>query len=271
MIGGVGGAPNLGALTEARPGAAAIAPTPGVPEAEGATCRQCHPAGVPPRDGRPTSLLTRPVSSRCEEAFMAGKPQLAWRTFPGFSPDPLRAVPREDAPDGDGWVGTVTNSTFGGFASLAYAGDEGLTDYSVEAWVYIEVVPGRQGPIQGIAIRVDPNGERFYRLGAQLRAEPRLTLAYVGKDVNHFPVYLREWSAADIPGGTPKASGWHRMKLRAAGNKLWASWNDHELPGSPISDSRIRGGYFGVYANFVGGRQLAQTLVDGIVAKGDRG
>lgn len=112
---------------------------------------------------------------------------------------------------------------------------------------------------------MDPQGERFYRLAAHFTTKPELTLAYVGKDVNNFPVHLRTWDASEIPGGVPKTSGWHRMRLSAVGEQFWAYWDDKELPGGPAIDYRIRSGYFGVYANFVGGRQNARTLVDALV------
>jgi len=199
------------------------------------------------------------------ERFADGKSRLEWRAFPDFSPDPLRPVPRADDPDGDGWAGLVTNQTLGGFASLSYAGPEDLEDYSVEAWVFVDVVSGAQGPLQGIAIRVDPRARRFYRLAARFTTEPSLTLAYVGRDVNNFPVYLRRWKPGEIPGGVPRVSGWHRMKLRAVGAQFWAYWDGSLLPGIPVGDNRIRRGQFGVYATFVGGTQLAQTFVDDLI------
>lgn len=199
------------------------------------------------------------------ETFADGRLQAAWRTFPGFSPDPLEAVRRADAPGGDGWAGLVSNRTFGGFASLSYTGTLDLDDATVEAWVYVDVVSGPQGPLQGLAVRVDPAGQRYYRLAARFNAEPSLSFAYVGRDVNNFPVILREWSPAEIPGGLPAAAGWHRMRIRAAGSQFWLWWDSVPLPGSPITDGRIPRGAVGVYATFVGGQQLAQTFVDDLI------
>ncbi|MDR7519195.1 MAG: hypothetical protein QN131_10515 [Armatimonadota bacterium] len=224
-------------------------------------------AGVPTSPSWAAALPWTMMQTRVilREGFAAGSTQVAWQTFPGFSPDPLQPVPRPDAPDGDGWAGLVSNRTLGGFASLSYAGPADLDDYSVEAWVYVDVVEAPQGPLQGIAIRVDPVQRRYYRFSARFNAEPSLSLAYVGRDVNNFPDFLREWQPAEIPGGLPSTGGWHRMKLRAVGDRLWAYWNGVLLPGMPVRDGRIRRGHVGVYATFVGGQQLAQTVVDDLV------
>lgn len=202
-----------------------------------------------------------------EERFTDGTADLAWQTFPRFSPDLPEVVRAPDAPSGDGWAGLVTNATFGGFASLAYAGDALLADYSVEAWVRVDVTEAADGPLQGIAVRVDPEGERFYRLAARFGAEPELTLAYVGRDVNHFPVHLGRWGRNEVPGGVPLEGGWHVMGLEVAGDRISASWNGVRLPGSAIVDARIARGYVGIYTNFVGGQQPASTLVDRLVVR----
>jgi hypothetical protein len=199
-----------------------------------------------------------------KEAFYQGNVQLNWQSFPGFSPTRVTAIASKQAPDGDGWVGRISNGTFGGFAALSYAGRPDLSDYSVEAWIFTTVTSDEKGPLNGIAIRVDPVEERFYRLASHFTAEARLTLAYVGRDTNNFPVYLKSWPASSLPGGGPRQSSWNKMKLTASGDSIRAYWNGQELPGSPIRDNRIARGYFGVYANFVGGRQIAETLVDAL-------
>jgi len=204
---------------------------------------------------------------RFEEHFAGGRTHLAWHVFPGFSPDPITPLARPDAPDGDGWVGRVTNQSLGGFASLAYAGDAGLADYTLEAWIFVDVTAEERSPLQGLAVRVDPAGQRFYRLAAQFGATPRLTLAYVGRDVHNFPIYLEEWGAGDLPGGIPAQSGWQHVLLRVANEVLQVRWNGRDLPRGLIRDARIPAGYFGVYTNFVGGEQVTQTLVDAVVVR----
>ena len=240
---------------------------PSTPDTSQGTCQQCHGASGTQREDTAMAPSDSPNTILFAEHFADGKLALNWQVFPFFSPDLIRPVRRIDAPDGDGWIGLVTDQSFGGFASMSYAGEETLSNYSMEAWVYTEVTSSQQAPIHGIAVRVDPKGIRFYRLGAQFGAEPRISFAYVGRDINDFPDYLKTWSAAEIPDGVPSSSGWHRMGLRAEGDRFWAYWDDQELPGGPITDSRIGNGYFGVYDNFVGTQQVAQTFVDAIIVR----
>jgi hypothetical protein len=202
-----------------------------------------------------------------EEHFTGGLLTQDWAPFPGFSPDRLEAVPEAGAPGGDGWAGRVSNAELGGFAALPYAHRLRYRDVAVEAWIFTPVSRSDRGPLQGIAVRVDPAQGRFYRLAIQFTAQPRITLAYVGRDSANFPVYLRTWTGKEIPGGPPPESGWHRLALRAEGDALWAFWDGQALPGSPIIDARIPRGSVGVYANFVGGQQIAETRVDGLIIR----
>lgn len=201
------------------------------------------------------------------EHFTQGLLTLDWAPFPGFSPDRLEAVPDAGAPEGDGWAGRVSNAGLGGFAALSYAHRLRYRDVAVEAWIFTPVSGSDRGPLQGIAVRVDPARGRFYRLAVHFTARPRITTAYVGRDSANFPVYLRTWTGEEIPGGPPRESGWHRLTLRAAGDALWAFWDGQPLAGSPIFDARIPRGSVGVYANFVGSQQIAETRVDGLIIR----
>ncbi len=225
-----------------------------------AKCRRCHY-----HSGPLGAVAPARSSSSVVEPFAGPDPRLDWLSFPRFSPDPFSTLRRSDAPNKDGWVGNVDNESLGGFAALAYSGNPDMTDYSIEAWVYTKVTSNSKGPINAIAIRVDPRGERFYRLGAHFTSEPKLTLAYVGADVNNFPVYLRQWGPEEVPGGIPKQGGWHRMKIVADGDQLSAFWDGRPLPGGPVKDTRIASGYFGIYANFVGTAEVTETLADAVV------
>lgn len=201
-----------------------------------------------------------------EEHFTQGLLTLDWAPFPGSSPDRLEAVPDPGAPGGDGWAGRVSNAGLGGFAALSYAHRLRYRDVAIEAWIFTSVGGGDRGPLQGIAVRVDPARGRFYRLAVQFTAQPRITLGYVGRDSANFPVYLRTWTGAEIPGGSPRESGWHRL-APMVGDALWAFWDGQALLGSPIFDARIPRGSVGAYANLVGGQQIAETRVDGLIIR----
>jgi hypothetical protein len=90
-------------------------------------------------------------------------------------------------------------------------------------------------------------------------------LAYVAKDTKHFPVYLAQWKdAAQLTGGFPKQSGWHRLAIHLTNDKVEVYWNDHKLPGGPFRTDRSERGFIGVYANVTGGLGIAETKVDGL-------
>lgn len=230
-------------------------------------CSICHTKTTDGQKGEPSVSTREPAPRIFRDSFSDGVPQLNWEAFPGFSPDEMQAISRDDTPENDGWVGRVTNQIFGGFASLSYAGHSELSDYLIEAWIYVTVTPNEQGSLHGLAVRVDPEEQRFYRFASQFGSERKLTIAYVGRDTNNFPIFIKEWNESDIPGGAPKRSGWHKMKIRVAGNDFWAYWDDRELPDCPVSDNRISKGYFGVYTNYTGGTNVTQTLVDEVVVK----
>jgi len=62
---------------------------------------------------------------------------------------------------------------------------------------------------------------------------------------------ILNWTAAEIPGGIPSASGWHKMALEFQGSQINVYFDDQLLPGSPITDTEASGGTFGIYC-FVG-------------------
>ncbi len=203
------------------------------------------------------------------ENFHEGLLNLNWSSFPGYSDNALTPILDPDTPQGDMWAGRQTNQQLGGFASLSYAGMASLDDYVMDAWVYTVVVPEGRAPLNGIAVRVDPEEGRFYRFATKFDSEPNLTFAYVGSDTSNYPVYLGTWKSENIPGGAPASSGWHKMAIRGEGDQFWVYWDGQELPGCPLKDDRISKGFFGVYATYVGGKGIIETRVDAITVSGN--
>jgi hypothetical protein len=81
--------------------------------------------------------------------------------------------------------------------------------------LYTQVTRDAKGPLNGIALRIDTVSGNFYRFATQfMGAEPALSLAYVGKETNHYPNYLKCWKPAKIPGGAPQSSGCKKWLLR---------------------------------------------------------
>ena len=195
-----------------------------------------------------------------EEHFTDGHTQLEWHpTYgpSGFMTDTMQVRADSTTPEGDGWIGVVARSDSTP-VGIAYAGDYvSLTDYSIEAWVYTEVWDDPQGLREGLVIRMLPRhgnsglGSKFFSFVARFdKSHQILRLSY---HEEMLPQILKVWSGDEIPGGAPTESGWHRMKLKAVGDSIWAYWDGVVLSGCPIDltqelpgHNRYRG-YFGFY------------------------
>ena len=66
------------------------------------------------------------------------------------------------------------------------------------------------------------------------------------------------------PGGAPQSSAWQKIAISVRDGTAEIYWNETKLPGGPFPIDRVQSGYFGVYANFVGGLGYAETKVDGL-------
>lgn len=197
-----------------------------------------------------------------KDSFPGGKPELLWVPYPHFNHDNLRGSGEETSPEGQPGIGVLDNKNAGGFAALSYVEGVSLRDFYLETWMYAEATAADKGPLNGIAFRIDPTGGNFYRLAAQFTSEPRISLAYVGKDTNHFPDYLIVWTQEKIPGGAPREGKWHKVAIQVYAHKAEVYWNDVKLPGGPFTVDRVHNGYVGVYANVVGGFGIAETKID---------
>lgn len=201
--------------------------------------------------------------------FPNGKAQLKWNFFPHFFLDNLQAIRDSYAPDGDGGIGVLRNSNAGGFAALSYAVTQEVRNFTLEAYIFCPLIDAEKGSLIGLAFLIDPGNSKFYRFICDFnRKEPNLNIAYVGRDTNHFPVYLKYWKNEEIPGGVPKTSSWHKMKIRVKNGKAIFYWNDKELKGE-IDVSRISKGFVGVYANFTGGMGQSETKVDSFILRSE--
>jgi hypothetical protein len=201
------------------------------------------------------------------EHFTDGQMQLRW--YPGFSDtlgqpgDSMEVIEDVTTPGGDGWAGRISNEALG-MAGLTFAGNQELTDYTIEAWVYCIVAPGSMlGPYNGLVARFDTTsgGSRnYYRLVTDFSMNRRIRLgAFLGGE---FPIVVHDWPEDDIPFGVPESSGWYRMALTVKGDTLWAYWEGVLLPECPIVDTLLDHGYFGLYTFSMD--QTAETRGDDI-------
>lgn len=203
--------------------------------------------------------------AQISDSFTNGKPELEWLPYPHFNQDKLRGTIDNTSPEGEPGIGVLDNQNAGGFAALSYPATAALANLYLEVWIYAQVTHGEKGPLNGIAFRIDTVAGNFYRLATQfMGAEPALSLAYVGKETNHFPEYLARWKGEEIPGGAPQRSGWQKIAIAVRDSKAEVYWNETKLAGGPFPIDRVPSGVIGVYANFVGGLGHAETKIDGL-------
>ena len=211
----------------------------------------------------PPSMEQR-SSSVIRDSFTGGTPELVWRPYPFFNKDNLKGAMDPSSPEGEPGVGVLDNGVAGGFAALSYANTPALENFRLEAWLKVQVTDQEKGALNGIAFRVDPVSDKYYRFAVHFAADPILSLAYVGKDSKHFPVMVQEWKAASLPGGAPKRSAWHRVVIEVKNSRVEVFWDGYRLPGGPFPLDRIDSGFVGLYATYTGGVGLAETRIDGL-------
>jgi hypothetical protein len=199
-----------------------------------------------------------------KDSFTDGKPELEWLAYPYFNHDRLRGSIDPTSPEGEPGVGVLDNKNVGGFAALSYAAPTPPSDFHLETWIYAQVTEGDKGPLNGIAFRIDTEGGNFYRVATHFMGQAEISLAYVGKETKHFPEYLARWKGAELPGGAPQTSGWHKLAITVENHQADIYWDHIKLPGGPFPVDRVPSGFIGVYANFVGGLGLAETRIDGL-------
>lgn len=216
------------------------------------------PSCLPPpvMEGTPPAII--------RDSFTNGTPELAWRPYPYFNHDNLKGEIDRSSPESEPGVGVLDNGNAGGFAALSYADNRPLEDFHLETWLHVQVTAAEKGSLNGIAFRVDPGRDKYYRFAAHFTREPSLSLAYVGKDTRHFPVIVAEWKAAALLGGAPTQSGWHRVMIEVKNDAAEIFWDSIRLPGGPFQLDRIGSGHIGVYATYTGGRGIAETKIDGL-------
>jgi hypothetical protein len=199
-----------------------------------------------------------------EEHFTDGNMQLDWRpwfTDAGGIGDSMGVISDPTTPGGDGWAGRISNE-YMTVAGLTYAGDNNLTDYSIEAWIYTIVISSSGGPYNGIAIRMDSTIRYYYRLVSDFDSVPRIRLGFLGSGT--MPTIIRDWDSLEVPGGVPPTSSWHKFKLTMIADSIWCYYDDFLLPGCPFIHDSVANGFFGVYTfNMM---DTASTRCDDIVA-----
>jgi hypothetical protein len=182
-----------------------------------------------------------------QEAFRDGTLDNPW--FAGFNGNTMEAVSYPGNPSGDGWVGSLGNHFSGGNVGQSYSGSPEMGDYYYEAQVYI---PVDEAVYYGLEFRVDTSGlTSGYQFVARFKpggmTTERLRFRVRPSSNPGMPSVIKDWEAADIPGGIPQESGWHRMAVLAKDHRFWFWFDGEELPGCPVTDFSTLKGSIGAY------------------------
>lgn len=203
------------------------------------------------------------------EYFTGGVPALAW--FDPWTPDSTTLLTRAVTgnPSGDGWVGVVNNRSSGGGVGTELVGTMSLADYEIQAQVYCTVSGTAGGPYNGIVARCDTTGgQSYYSLRTDFDTNQRIQLRWY-PGISGYGDSIAAWTGAQIPGGVPTQSGWHRLGLKVESNQMWAYYDDSLLAGSPFTENNLSSGAFGVYLFKM--PDAAEMLFDDVIVTGQAG
>ena len=200
-------------------------------------------------------VLTWSQQTLFSETFAGGVLENPW--YPGFLlsgvGNTLEPAAFAGNPSGDGWVGKLsTDRPDSGGVAQSYSSDGSLSDFYMEANLYIPIGGNLiVAEYLGIEFRIDSTGlTSAYQLVTSFRATTKRIR--FRKREGATPTVFRDWLAAEIPGGVPADSGWHKLAVRAVGNQFWLYYDDQELAGCPYSDTTstplFTQGFVGVYA-----------------------
>jgi hypothetical protein len=151
-------------------------------------------------------------------------------------------------PSGDMWVGKLGNDLSTGFVGTSFSGSPTWTDFRLEAQVYIPV-SSNDGTYYGIEFRFDSvgTGGSGYQFLARFKQGLSNQALRFRARVGATPTVIKDWSAAEIPGGIPTTDGWHHLAVEAVGNQFRFFYDGNELPGGPYTDNTFSSGWIGTY------------------------
>lgn len=181
------------------------------------------------------------------ETFANGSLENMW--YPDWNGNNMEVEFMSGNPSGDSWVGKLGNDLSTGFVGTAFSGDPTWTDFRLEAWVYVPVAMATSATYYGIEFRADSVGQggSGYQFLARFREDLSNQALRFRARVGATPTVIKDWTAAEIPGGIPTADGWHHMAVEAIGNQFRFFFDGNELPGGPYTDNTFTSGWIGAY------------------------
>ena len=181
-----------------------------------------------------------------EDAFTEDGPDIVWaQMWADSMSTPLEVVEDASAPSGDGYVGQMTVDLDYAALGVVYGGSASMTDYAIEAEVYLEMNSGYR---QSLMTRFGTDGDEAwaYEMSGNFYAP------YMASQIQ-----FRRWnsssSAIEVLAiwdeGMPSEDGWHNMRIESVGNTHTCYLDGVEL-GTVTDDSAeaaIASGYYGIY------------------------
>jgi len=193
------------------------------------------------------SGVTAAQDTLYSETVLNGTLENTW--YPEWNGNNMEVEFMSGNPSGDSWVGKLGNDISGGGVGTAFSGDPTWTDFRLEAQVYVPIDPSTSATYYGIEFRVDSvglGGSAYQFLARFKQGVPDQGLRFRTR-VGGSPTTIKQWLAADIPGGIPTVDGWHHLAVEVEGNEFRFFFNGNELPGGPYSDNTFGSGWIGAY------------------------
>ena len=180
------------------------------------------------------------------ETVANGSLENTW--YPEWAGNNLEAEFMPGNPSGDSWVGKLGNDLSGGGVGSCFSGDPTWTDFRLESYIYVSVDPATAPTYYGIEFRMDSVGNGSgYQFLTRFRSDLTNQALRFRARVGATPTVIKDWTAAEIPGGIPTSDGWHHLAVEAMGNQFKFFYDGNELPGGPYTDNTYSSGWIGAY------------------------
>ena len=187
------------------------------------------------------------IASEITDAFTSDGPEIVWTYMWADSmSSPMLGVEDASAPSGDGFAGQMNIDSTYASLGLAYAGSASMTDYAVEADVFLQMNNSYR---QSLMTRIgfDESGEAWaYEMSANFYAP-----------FGSYKIQFRKWNTssgniaylAEWTDDMPTTDGWYNMRIESVGNSHTCYLDGVELGTATDTTSAgmIESGYYGVY------------------------
>ena len=149
------------------------------------------------------------------EDFESGSPNVDWGLY-RLGEEPIQALPMTSAPvllaNGGDYVGYIhdADASYSG-AAITLAGNESLSNYTIEADVYCYVNHPGGSAYTGLVVYADSSIGLYYKLVADFDVSNRFRLYNNRLDTNFVYTFTKDIGPASSLVDT--SEGWHNMKL----------------------------------------------------------